>query len=443
MCNVFDRNELMSAVFLVGGAVRDILLGREPHDKDYVVVGSSVEEMLAKGFKQVGKDFPVFLDENGEEYALARKERKIGDNHTDFEFDFNSNVTLEEDLLRRDFTCNAIALKHFKEGWSSPISDEPMPEQYVYCDYFGGHKDIRNRILRAVRPETFVEDPLRVFRAARFTAQLDFEVEPLTKRLCWKMAQEGMLKHLSAERVWKELEKALQPGYASHKFMEFLLEIHALEDWFPEFIDLANAKEQKKFHWSENSFKHTMIALKRVQECSAKIKFAVLCHDLGKGNTPADILPKHIGHDLRGLDLIDSLCDRLKVPNEYRDFAKTFCKNHMRCHKMGQMKLSKQYDLVKCLSDNFKDRRLLNDFLDCAYADTFGEEVPSEFNDDSKFFGLCDRMRKIFDIMHGVNLDTFDKKTQETLSKHSGKKFGEVYEFFKIKYLEEKIKEES
>lgn len=431
----------MSEIYLVGGAVRDMLMGKIPHDRDYVVVGSTVDEMLAKGFKQVGKDFPVFLDENGEEYALARKERKIGDSHTDFELIFDPSVTLQEDLLRRDFTCNAIALKHFKEGWSSPISDEPMPEQDVYCDYFGGHKDIRNRVLRAVRPETFVEDPLRVFRAARFTAQLDFEVEPLTKRLCWKMAQEGMLKHLSAERVWKELEKALQPDNCSEKFMEFLLEIQALEDWFPEFIDLANAKEQKKFHWSENSFKHTMIALSRVQDCSAKVKFAVLCHDLGKGNTPEDILPKHIGHDIRGLALIDSLCDRLKAPNEYRDFAKTFCKNHMRCHKIGQMKLAKQYDLVRCLSDNFKDKELLEDFLTCAYADTFGEEVPSEFNDDSKFFDLCDRMRKIFDIMHGVNLQTFDERTQQMLMRHSGEDFGKVYTETKIRYLKNKLGE--
>ena len=417
----------MSDVYLIGGAVRDMLMGREPHDRDYVVVGSTIEEMLAKGFKQVGKDFPVFLDKDGDEYALARKEKKIGDKHTDFEFEFDPSITLEEDILRRDISINGLA----------------MDKNGKIIDYVNGQEDIKNKIIRIIDEDNFKLDPLRILRVARFYAQLkDFEVEPLTKRLCWKMTQEGMLKHLSAERVWKELEKALQPDNCSEKFMEFLLEIKALEDWFPEFIDLSNAKEQKKFHWSENSFKHTMIALSRVQDCSAKVKFAVLCHDLGKGNTPEDILPKHIGHDLRGLDLIDSLCDRLKVPNEYRDFAKTFCKNHMRCHKMGQMKLSKQYDLVKCLSDNFKDKQLLEDFLDCAYADTFGEEVPSEYNDDSKFFGLCDRMRKIFDIMHGVNLNTFDKKTQETLSRHSGEDFGKVYEFFKIKYLEEKLKEE-
>lgn len=417
----------MSDVYLIGGAVRDLLLGIEPHDRDYVVVGATVEEMLAKGFTQVGKDFPVFLDKDGDEYALARKEKKIGDKHTDFEFQFDPSVTLEEDIFRRDISINGLA----------------MDKNGKIIDYVNGQEDIKNKIIRVIDENNFKLDPLRILRVARFYAQLkDFEVEPLTKRLCWKMVQEGMLKHLSAERVWKELEKALQPGYASHKFFEFLLEINALEDWFPEFLALSKAKEQKKFHWSENSFKHTMIALKRVQDESPLIKFAAAVHDLGKSNTPEDILPKHIGHDLRGLDLIDALCDRLKAPNEYRDFAKIFCKNHMRCHKMGQMKLSKQYDLVKCLSRNFKDKQILDDFLKCAYADTFGEEVPSEYNDDSKFFSLCDRMRKIFDIMYGVNLETFDKKTQETLSRHSGEDFGKVYEFFKIKYLEEKIKEE-
>ena len=399
----------MSDVYLIGGAVRDLLLGIEPHDRDYVVVGATVEEMLAKGYKQVGKDFPVFLDKDGDEYALARKEKKIGDKHTDFEFQFDPSVTLEEDTLRRDISINGLA----------------MDKNGKIIDYVNGQEDIKNKIIRVIDEDNFKLDPLRILRVARFYAQLkDFEVEPLTKRLCWKMVQEGMLKHLSAERVWKELEKALQPGYASHKFFEFLLEINALEDWFPEFLALSKAKEQKKFHWSENSFKHTMIALKRVQDESPLVKFITCTHDLGKSNTPEDILPKHIGHDLRGLDLIDALCDRLKAPNEYRDFAKIFCKNHMRCHKMGQMKLSKQYDLVKCLSRNFKDRQILDDFLKCAYADTFGEEVPSEYNDDSKFFSLCDRMRKIFDIMYGVNLETFDKKTQETLSRHSGEDFG-------------------
>ena len=417
----------MSDVYLIGGAVRDLLLGIEPHDRDYVVVGATVEEMLAKGFKQVGKDFPVFLDKDGDEYALARKEKKIGDKHTDFEFQFDPSVTLEEDTLRRDISINGLA----------------MDKNGKIIDYVNGQEDIKNKIIRVIDKNNFKLDPLRILRVARQYAQLkDFEVEPLTKRLCWKMAQEGMLKHLSAERVWKELEKALQPGYASHKFFEFLLEINALEDWFPEFLALSKAKEQKKFHWSENSFKHTMIALKRVQNESPLVKFITCTHDLGKSNTPEDILPKHIGHDIRGLDLIDALCDRLKAPNEYRDFAKIFCKNHMRCHKMSQMKLSKQYDLVKCLSRNFKDRQILDDFLTCAYADTFGEEVPSEYNDDSKFFSLCDRMRKIFDIMYGVNLETFDKKTQETLSRHSGESFGKVYEFFKVKYLEEKMKEE-
>lgn len=421
--------------FLIGGYIRDELISKYypelniiPNDKDYVVIGYTEEEMDNLYGRKHGKQFPVWIDKNGNEIALARSEKKIGNKHSDFEFIFSPETTLKEDCERRNHTINAIA-KDIETG--------------EYIDYFNGIEDIKNKIIRCINSETFIQDPLRILILARQYAQLkDFEVEPLTKRLCWKMAQEGMLKHLSAERIWKELEKALQPGYASHKFFEFLLEINALEDWFPEFLALSKAKEQKKFHWSENSFKHTMIALKRVQDESPLIKFAVAVHDLGKSNTPEDILPKHIGHDLRGLDLIDALCDRLKAPNEYRDFAKIFCKNHMRCHKMGQMKLSKQYDLVKCLSRNFKDRQMLDDFLKCAYADTFGEEVPSEYNDDSKFFSLCDRMRKIFDIMYGVNLETFDKKTQETLSRHTGEDFGKVYEFFKVKYLEEKMKEE-
>lgn len=241
----------MSDVYLIGGAVRDLLLGIEPHDKDYVVVGSSIEEMLAKGYKQVGKDFPVFLDENGEEYALARKEKKIGDKHTDFEFQFDPSVTLEEDILRRDISINGLA----------------MDKNGKIIDYVNGQEDIKNKIIRVIDENNFKLDPLRILRVARFYAQLkDFEVEPLTKRLCWKMAQEGMLKHLSAERVWKELEKALQPGYASHKFFEFLLEINALEDWFPEFQKLFETPEIKEYHPLENSGKHTMACLKKYEE---------------------------------------------------------------------------------------------------------------------------------------------------------------------------------
>ena len=241
----------MSDVYLVGGAVRDMLMGREPHDRDYVVVGSTVEEMLAKGFKQVGKDFPVFLDKDGDEYALARKEKKIGDKHTDFEFEFDPSVTLEEDILRRDISINGLA----------------MDKNGKIIDYVNGQEDIKNKIIRVIDEDNFKLDPLRILRVARQYAQLkDFEIEPLTKRLCWKMVQEGMLKHLSAERVWKELEKALQPGYASHKFFEFLLEIHALEDWFPEFQKLFETPEIKEYHPLENSGKHTMACLKKYEE---------------------------------------------------------------------------------------------------------------------------------------------------------------------------------
>ena len=189
-------------VYLVGGAVRDKLLNTSSNDRDYVVVGSTIQEMENKGFIQVGKNFPVFIHPTtNEEYALARSERKIGNKHTDFEFIFDSNITLEEDLIRRDFTINAMALD----------------ENNTVIDYFNGQADLRNKIIRAVRPETFVEDALRILRGCRFAAQLDFNIEPETMELFKKMVADGMLEFLTPERVWKETEKALSQGYNSPK----------------------------------------------------------------------------------------------------------------------------------------------------------------------------------------------------------------------------------
>lgn len=245
--------------FLIGGYVRDELISKYhpelniiPNDKDYVAIGYTEEEMDKLYGRKHGKQFPVWIDNNGNEIALARTERKIGNSHTDFEFIFSAETTLREDCERRNHTINAIA-KDIETG--------------EYIDYFNGIEDIKNKIIRCINPETFIQDPLRVLILARQYAQLkDFEVEPLTKRLCWKMAQEGMLKNLSAERVWKELEKALQPGYASHKFFELLLEINALEDWFPEIQKLFETPEIKEYHPLENSGKHTMACLKKYEE---------------------------------------------------------------------------------------------------------------------------------------------------------------------------------
>ena len=237
--------------YLIGGYVRDNLIGVEPKDKDFVVVGSSIKEMLSLGYKQVGKDFPVFLHPvTGDEYALARTEYKIGDKHTDFKFKFSPDVTLYDDCFRRDFTCNAIAMNE---------------ETGEIIDYFNGRKDIENKIIRIIDEENFKLDPLRILRAYRFAAVLDFEIEPKTKEILKNMVKAGMLKHLTAERVWKETEKALQPGANSAKYFEGLAEIEGLDDWFLELKILLNTPEIKQYHISENTFKHTMRALSRVR----------------------------------------------------------------------------------------------------------------------------------------------------------------------------------
>lgn len=414
-------------IYLVGGAVRDKLLGKEPHDKDYVVVGSTVKEMLSLGFIQVGKDFPVFLHpETGEEYALARTERKIGDKHTDFSFEFSSNVTLEDDLVRRDLTINAMAMDI---------------ETGEIIDYFNGKQDLENKILRAVRPETFVEDPLRVLRGCRFAAQLNFEIAPETMELFKQMVNDGMLEHLTAERVWKETEKALTLGYNSEKYFELLNECEALKVLMPEVYRLVNTPEQIKYHPSGNTFKHTMIALTRVQNENSLTKFIVLCHDFGKGVTPADILPKHSGHDERGIAEIDSFCDRLKVPNNYREFAKTFCKNHMRMARFPEMNVKKQYDMVKELSNNFKNIENLQMFIECFYADWTGENEQTAWNNIEEADNITYMMKKIFNIMCGITLKDLPEKTQEDLSKQKGEKFGKLYRDAMISYLKSKLKE--
>lgn len=412
--------------YLVGGAVRDKLMGKKPNDLDYVVVGSTIENMLQLGYKQVGKDFPIFLDNDGNEYALARKERKNGTNHTAFIFDFNSEISLEEDVLRRDFTCNAIAL------------DEETGE---IIDYVNGQNDIENKILRVVRPETFVEDPLRILRAYRFAAQLDFTIEEGTKELLKQMVKDGMLEHLTPERVWKETEKALTNGYDSRKFFDGLNEIGALEILFPELYKLTSTPERLEFHPSGNSYIHTMIALDRVRYHNSLVKFSMICHDLGKGTTPIEILPKHIGHEDRGGKLIDSLCDRLKTPNDYRHLAKVCCKYHMRFIRMKDMRLRKRYDYVRLISDNFTNGEQLLDLLSCFYGDWYGENVSRPHKDGELFESIKNEILMTYNIMSGVTLKDLSDKDKERLSKLSGEKFGEIYAEAKFRYYEKKLKE--
>ncbi len=413
--------------YIIGGYVRDLLRGQQPHDKDFVVVGASVNEMLSLGYKQVGKDFPVFLHpETNDEYALARTEKKTGCKHTDFTFDFSPEITLYDDCLRRDFTCNALAL------------DEETGE---ITDYFNGRQDIENKIIRIIDEQNFKQDPLRILRAFRFAAVLDFEIEPGTKEILRKMVAAEMLRYLPPERVWKEVQKALQPQSNSARFFEGLAEINGLEEWFPELQKLVNTPEIKEYHPSGNAFKHTMCALTRVQNDSDIVKWAVLTHDLGKGNTPPDILPHHNNHDLRGLELINNLSDRLKLPNDYRNFALLFCREHMRVCQFEEMKLPKQYEFVKKISDNYRNPQRLKMFLRCFYADYYGEWGLNESCKNNDFEKICAHITKIYNILENITLEDLPEEYQKSLKKQYGAKFGTMYREYMIRYLKAGLKE--
>lgn len=321
--------------YLVGGAVRDRLLGLAPGDRDFVVVGETPESMLAAGFKPVGRDFPVFLHpDSGEEYALARTERKSGRGHRGFVVDADPSVTLEEDLGRRDFRINAIA-----EDASGEITDP-----------FGGMRDIEARVLRHVGP-AFVEDPLRVLRAARFMARfapLGFSVAPETMALMRAMADSGELSSLVPERVWQELVRAL----ASQRPSAFLRTLHdcgALRAVLPEVEALYGVPQRAEYHPEVDTGVHVELVCDmaaRLAPGDDVVGFAALTHDLGKALTPAGELPRHVMHEQRGLAPLRALCERLKVPTAHRELAAMACREHLNVHRLAELRDDTVHDLL-------------------------------------------------------------------------------------------------
>lgn len=320
--------------YLVGGAVRDLLMGRQPADRDYVVVGATPQQMLDQGYKAVGKDFPVFLHpETGEEYALARTERKTGDGYTGFSTE-HEGVSLAEDLRRRDLTCNAVAI-------------DPATSEVI--DPFGGASDIRNRVLRHVS-EAFREDPVRVLRLARLSAKLGFAVAPETAALCREMVAAGELDHLTPERVQQEMLKAL-PTYPSRFFIA-LDEVGALETLFPEIHALKGQTQPAKHHGEGDAFAHTMMVIDDMRHAIAAMPerhenrpdldiglnvFAALCHDLGKGITPKEALPRHLGHEEAGVPIVEAFCQRLKMPRHFERVAVKVTRYHGHVHQAAVM----------------------------------------------------------------------------------------------------------
>ncbi len=348
-------------IFLVGGAVRDQLLNIESYDKDWVVVGSTPDEMQTLGFTAVGKDFPVFLHpKTKQEHALARTERKSGSGYTGFECHFAPDVTLEEDLKRRDLTINAIAQN--SEG--------------KLFDPYRGQQDLESKILRHVS-EAFVEDPLRVLRVARFAAKLKhlgFSIAPETMALMSEIVQSGELAHLTAERVWQEWHKSLSTPNPE-EFLSVLRECGALAIVLPELDALFGVPQPEQWHPEIDTGIHTLMVAQQaaILSDSLPVRFAAQVHDLGKGVTPQSEWPSHKMHCHTGAKLIKTLCERVRVPNEFKELALLVCEQHSNIHRANELKPSTYLKILNKF-DVWRKPQRLQDILICCQADHAGRQ---------------------------------------------------------------------
>lgn len=350
-------------IYLVGGAVRDQLLNRPIKDYDYLVVGTTVEQMLSLGFHQVGKDFPVFLHpKTKEEFALARTERKQGQGYTGFACYAEPDVTIEQDLLRRDLTVNAMAINTYGE----------------IIDPYNGQQDLNNRVLRHVS-EAFIEDPLRVLRVARFAAryhEFGFTIADETMRLMQKISESGELNSLSAERVWQEMQRSLAEDHPE-VFFSVLRECKALSELWPDLDKLWGIPNPAEWHPEICSGIHTMMVLKQAvlltkdNENKTAIRFAALCHDLGKGLTVNELWPSHKGHEKSGLPLVENIAKKFRVPNYYKQLALKVCEHHLHCHKAFQLKPSTLLKILDQL-DVWRKPNEFDDFIIACKSDFLG-----------------------------------------------------------------------
>jgi tRNA nucleotidyltransferase (CCA-adding enzyme) len=344
-------------IYCVGGAVRDELLGVPIQDKDFVVVGATLDQMLAQGYKPVGKDFPVFLHpKTHEEYALARTERKTAKGYKGFDIYASPEVTLNQDLSRRDFTMNAIA----------------KSEDGKFIDPFNGIDDIKNKIIRHVSP-AFIEDPVRILRAARFCARFtEFTIAPETLALMGQLVSNGEMDALVPERVWQELSRGLMEAKPSRMF-DTLRVCGALKVIFPELDRLWGVPQPPQHHPEVDTGIHVMMVVDYAarQQFSLPVRFAALTHDLGKGTTAKEVLPRHIGHELRSVDLLKDVCKRLRVPNDCKQLAHIVAKFHGKLHAVSHMKPSTMLTFLTEL-DAFRQPARFEDFLKSCEADSRG-----------------------------------------------------------------------
>ncbi|MBL4673031.1 MAG: multifunctional CCA addition/repair protein [Arenicella sp.] len=343
-------------VYLVGGAVRDRLLGVDAPDRDWVVVGSTPQTMVDQGYEPVGKDFPVFINKTtGEEYALARTERKTAKGYQGFQFNASPEITLEQDLERRDLTINAMA----------------EDQHGKLIDLHGGQQDLANGVIRHVS-DAFLEDPVRILRAARFAARFDFTIAPDTLTLMKTMVSNGEVDALVPERVWAEMKKALITD-SPQIFFQVLRDCGALERILPEIDALFGVPQTAKYHPEIDTGIHTLMVVEQAARLTDDpvVRFAALVHDLGKAKTPTEILPSHRGHEIGGLPLIKQMCERLRIPKKYQSLALAVSEYHLHMHKMFELRPKTVLNMLEKTRSLMDDQRAQQVAL-CCTADARG-----------------------------------------------------------------------
>ncbi|WP_180129125.1 multifunctional CCA addition/repair protein [Rhodoferax sp. BLA1] len=402
-------------IFLVGGAVRDALLGLPVSDRDWVVVGATPQAMLDQGYVPVGKDFPVFLHpQSHEEYALARTERKTAPGYHGFVIHAAPDVTLEDDLARRDITINAIATHPY-----AIRANGQFDTKTTLIDPFHGQQDLAAKVFRHVSP-AFREDPVRILRVARFAARFaDFTVAPETQALMCEMVEDGEVDHLVPERIWQEISRGLMEATPSRMFA-VLRDCGALARLLPEVDRLWGVPQRADYHPEVDTGVHLMMVLDMAARLQAPlpVRFACLCHDLGKGNTPADVLPRHIGHEERSARLLKGVCERLRVPTECRELADVVAREHSNIHRSTDVSASALVRLLERCDALRKPQRFAEMLLACE-CDARGRLGHAQAR-----YPQRPRLLKVLALMQDVDTKEIAKKAMNTGA--SGPKIGEL-----------------
>jgi len=414
--------------YLVGGAVRDKLLGVVPKDKDYVVVGSSVAEMLHLGFKQVGADFPVFLHpETGDEWALARTEKKTGQGYTGFTWDSSDSVSLKQDLLRRDLTINALAISSTGE----------VIEPYVGCI-----DDVHNKVLRHTSA-AFSDDPVRVLRVCRLLSRYGegWTISRKTEYMCDNIVESEEWSHLTAERVWKETEKALQEKHTDKYFKQILYNEAVVNfQWFSELAPLCFVPQPVDHHPEGDVLTHTLKSLEQASVLGASPveKWAVLCHDLGKA-VAYSARGNLYGHEAAGLPPVNSLCDRLKVPNKYRELALKVCEWHTLCHRAFELSPKRIVKLFNDL-DAFRRPDQLFSFLLCCEADAKGRGKGEDTTYSRMYYAQKDYLKACYESCLEVDCNKIANEVRCKDFNNPGQRIKQLIHQARIKQVKRCIK---